>query len=368
MKKDVVKLGVVGLGRGADVVKTIIGEEKVQLRAICDKNPEKLKEAEKTFRDEMKVSDLLSFSDFDDFLKSDIDAVYVATDAIYHVPFVEKAMEAGKHVISEIPPVNSLEEAKKLRALVKSHPELKYMAGENCCWWAFVDSWKKMYEAGKFGEVVYAEAEYIHSSDYKEFEEMTMDKNHWRSFNPAIKYLTHDLGPLLYIMNDRCVSVSCMTPDISYNPHKKPEAQNGVAIFKTAKGAVIRILICFGAYAGFDHNFEIIGTRGTVETDRTKPLEKAHYFARFSDIPGTLEQKIDVPVSLQYPEEASVGAEGHGGADKKMLLAFIDCILNDTESPINVDLGIRMAIPGIIADLSSQSGGAVMEIPDPDDF
>lgn len=368
MKKDVVKLGVVGLGRGAYVVKTIIGEEKVQLRAICDKNPELLAKEEKIFRDEMKVSDLLSFSDFDEFLKSDIDAVYVATDAICHVPFVEKVMAAGKHVLSEIPPVNSVEEAKKLRATVKAHPELKYMAGENCCWWAFIDSWKKMYEAGKLGEAIYAEAEYLHSRDFKEFAGMTPDKSHWRSFTPAIKYLTHDLGPLLYILNDRCVSVSCMTPDISYNPHKTPETQNAVAIFKTAKGAVIRILTCFGAYVGFDHNFEIIGTRGTVETDKTKPLEDAHYFARFSDVPGTLEAKIDVPVTLQYPEETSVGAEGHGGADKKMVLSFVDCILNDTKPPVDVDLGIRMAIPGIIADISSKNGGAVMEIPDPEDF
>ena len=368
MKKDFIKLGVVGLGRGAYVVKTIIGEKKVQLRAICDKNPEKLKEAEKTFRDEMKVSDLLSFSDFDEFLKSDIDAVYIATDAICHVPFVKKAMAAGKHVLSEIPPVNSVEEAKELRATVKAHPELKYMAGENCCWWAFIDSWKKIYENGKLGEAIYAEAEYIHSKDFKEFEGMTPDKNHWRSFNPAIKYLTHDLGPLLYILNDRCVSVSCMTPTIAYSPFKDPELQNGVAIFKTAKGAVIRILTCFGAYVGFDHNFEIIGTRGTVETDKTKPLEEAHYFARFSDIPGTLEAKIDVPVTLQYPEEKSVGSEGHGGADKKMVLAFADCILNDTEPLIDVDLGIRMAIPGIIADISSKNGGALMKIPDPEDF
>ena len=368
MKKDIVKLGVVGLGRGAYVAKTIIGEEKVQLRAICDKNPEKLKEAEKTFRDEMKVSDLLSFSDFDEFLKSDIDAVYIATDAICHVPFVERAMAAGKHVLSEIPPVNSVEEAKKLRATVKAHPELKYMAGENCCWWAFIDSWKKMYEAGKLGEAIYAEAEYLHSTDYLKFEEDKPADGHWRTFNPAIKYLTHDLGPLLYILNDKCVSVSCMVPEVSYNPYKTISAQNGVAIFKTAKGAVIRILICFGAYVGFDHNFEIIGTRGTVETDKTKPLEDAHYFARFSDIPGTLEAKIDVPVTLQYPEEASVGAEGHGGADKKMVLSFVDCILNDTEPPVDVDLGIRMAIPGIIADISAQNSGAVMEIPDPEDF
>lgn len=366
MKKDVVKLGVVGLGRGGYVTETVIGEKKVQLRAICDINPEKLEAARKIFEDDLKVSELLCFTDFDEFLKSDIDAVYIATDAIYHVPFVEKAMEAGKHVLSEIPPVNSVEEAKRLRAIVKAHPELKYMAGENCCWWAFIESWKKMFDEGKLGDVVYAEAEYLHSEDFNKF--VKPADGHWRTFNPAIKYLTHDLGPLLYIMNDRCVSVSCMVSDVSYNPYKTLSAQNGVALFKTAKGAIIRVLVCFGAYVGLDHNYEIIGTRGTVETDKTKPLSDAHYFARLSDIPGTIEEKIDVPVTLKYPGEISHPRDGHGGADKKMLMAFIDCIVNDTVPPIDVDLGIRMALPGIIADLSSQSGGTLMEIPDPEDF
>ncbi len=363
MSEKVVKLGVVGLGRGRWVVAEIVAEKEVQLTAICDHNPQKLEEAKKHF-EELGVKDLECFDNYDDILKSDIDAIFIATDAICHVPYVIKALNAGKHVISEIPTVNSLEEAKELRKAVKSHPELKYMAAENCCYWAFIQAWKTMHDEGKFGEISYAESEYIHSEDYREIKAEDYPPTHWRSFNPAIKYLTHNLGPLLYIMGDRVTSVSCMVPDVKYNPYRKT-VNNGVALFKTAKGAVIRILICFDAFVGFDHNFAMIGTRGSIETDKIKPLDDAHSFARFADIPGTLHEKVEIPVSLSFPGEYN---GGHGGADRKMMMAFINCILEDTDPPIDVDLGIRMSLPGIYANESSLQGGALVEIPDVEDF
>lgn len=360
--KKTVKLGVVGLGRGLDVVKEVVGADGVQIVAICDRNAEKLENAKKVFS-ELGVTELESFDNFEDFITADFDAVFIATDAIYHVPYVIKAMDAGKHVISEIPAVNSLEEAKALKAAVKSHPELKYMSAENCCYWEFIETWKKMYDDGKFGQAVYAESEYIHCADYRDFKAEDFPADHWRQFNPAIKYITHNLGPLLYIMDDKCVSVTCFEPDVTYNPYKKnPAAQNGVALFKTAKGAVIRILICFGAYAGFTHEFQLYGTRGNISTDRTKPMDDAHSFGTFSDIPMDRDKKIEIPVALS----AKATAGGHGGADRKMMLAFIKCILEDTPPPIDVDLGIRMALPGILAHESAEQGGAPIAIPDID--
>ncbi len=357
MSERFVKLGVVGLGRGRYVAKEIIGRSGVKLTAICDHNPQTLRAAVEDFR-ELNVDGLQVYEEFEDFLHADMDAVYIATEAIYHVPYVIKALNAGKHVISEIPTVNSLEEAQTLKAAVRAHPELKYMTAENCCYWEFIRTWKKMYDDGRFGQAVYAESEYLHSRKPEDFE--PYPENHWRTFNPAIKYLTHNLGPLLYIMNDRCVSVTCMGADVRYNPyHTIP--MNDVALFKTAKGAVIRILICFDAYVGFDHNFRLIGTKGTIETDIVKPLEEAHSFARLSDIPGTFERKAEIPVTL-----SSAGAQGggHGGADSKMMMDFIRCILEDTKPPIDVDLGIRMALPGIYAHESAINHGAPMEIPD----
>ena len=357
----IIKFGLVGLGRGLRVMSDVLGEDNVTLTAICDINPQKRDDALSHLA-KLGIGEPQCFADYDEMLKSDIDAVYIATDAIYHVPFVVKAMEAGKHVISEIPAINSLEEAKLLKATVKAHPELKYMTGENCCYWGNLQAWKTMYEEGKLGQTVYAESEYFHSvADFRAFKAENYPKDHWRSFNPAIKYLTHNLGPLLYIMNDRCVSVSCMVPDVTYNPFTSAENQNGIALFKTEKGAVIRIFICFGAYAGFGHNFRIVGTRGTLQTDANKDLTSAQSFARFSDIPGSRDHLIELPMTI---ESFGGGKGGHGGADKKMVLDFVKCILEDTKPPIDVDMGINISLPGIIATESARQGGVLLEIPE----
>ena len=357
--KDIVKYGVIGLGRGADVAVTGIGNPHAKLVAACDYNPEIMAKAKETF-EKAGCSDCQYFEDFDQMLNTDIDAVIIATEAIKHVPFVIRAMEAGKHVICEIPSVNSLEEAKELKQAVKSHPELIYMAGENCCYWAFIEEWKKMHEKGEFGEIVYAEAEYLHALDPDKFAPDNYPKNHWRTFQPAIHYLTHELGPLLYLMNDYCVSVSCMEPEISYNPYTPGRKECGIAILKTAKGAVIRIFISFGAYTHFDHNYRVCGTRGTVETDRLVGVKDAVSYANLYSVPGSFKEKIKIPVTTRYPEEED---GSHGGADKKMLADFIECVRANRAPKLDVDFAIRMSLPGIIAHRSAEQGGVLLEIP-----
>lgn len=352
-----VRLGVVGLNRGRDVVSSVWGDPMFELTAICDKNPDRLS-AGKAHFEKLGAKDLFCTTDMDALLATDIDAVLIATDATLHTPQVIRALDAGKHVISEIPIINSVEEAHELKKAVLAHPELKYMCGENCCFWAFIDAWKKMFDAGKFGEVAYAESEYLHSSDPNTF--APLPEGYWRASYNAIKYLTHNLGPLLYILDDRCVSVSCIEPEVRYNPYKTG-AENGIALFRTAKGRAIRIFIGFGVYVGFDHNFALYGTKGSIQTDKTKPYKVAHSFAKMQEIPGTFEEHMEIPITTSYDKKATVG---HGGADAKMMQAFFKCILEDTPPPIGVDLGIAMAIPGIYAHESALNGGKMIEIPE----
>lgn len=357
MADKIIKVGVVGTGRGASLACKAFSNPKCELAAMCDKNPDQIRWG----RDLMdkyggKGKQIAEFTDYDEMLRSDIDAVIVATDAIYHVPIVKKALNAGKHVLSEIPAINTVDEAYELKAAVRAHPELTYMAAENCCYWAFVEAWKKMREDGRFGEVVYAEGEYLHAMHPDEFAPSNYPEGHWRTTNPAIKYLTHELGPLLYIMDDRCVSVTCMEPDIIYNPHFPKKKANGVALFKTEKGAVIRILICFGAYASYDHNFRLFGTRGLIETDHMKMVSQAHSFANLYDVPGTFVKKIDIPVTEK-------SASGHGDGDDNMFNDFIESILHGTEPRLNIDKAIEMSLPGILAHESAMQGGVPIEIP-----
>ena len=362
MKK--LKYGIVGLIRG-ECGGELIKFPGIEMTAICDLNADLFKTTGGRVRKAMASAGqdpntLKEFTDYDEFLASDVEVVFIATYAPKHTEHVIKALEAGKHVISEIPAFWTVDEARKLKAAVLAHPNQKYMIAENCCFWPFITSWKKMREDGKFGDIVYAEAEYIHSRDWREMKPEEYPKDHWRYDSPAIQYLTHQLGPLLSIMDDKCVSVSCMVPDVEYNPYRESR-KNGVALFRTEKGAVIRILICHDAFVGFDHNFALIGTRGTIETDKTKPLATAHSFARFSDVPGSLEEKIEIPISVNLPGEAAAG--GHGHAERVMFKEIYRYLMDEIPCPLDINDAINMALPGIIAHESSLKGGALMEIP-----
>ncbi len=363
MSEKVIKVGVVGLGRGTAIAVNLFGIPGVELTAVCDHNPAILASGYKELSETGNCTPM-QFSDYDEMLKTDIDAVIVATEAIYHVPIVVKAFEAGKHVLSEIPSVNSVEEARILKKCVRSHPDLIYMAAENCCFWAFIETWKKMREEGLFGDVVYAEAEYLHALDPEEFAPDNYPEGHWRRTNPAIKYLTHELGPLLYVMDDRCVSVTCFESDKLYNPYTPDIKGTGAALMKTAKGAIIRILVSFGAYTSYDHNFRLCGTKGQIETGRLDVVDNAYSYANLQSIPGTFSKKIEIPVNSAYEGESR---DGHGGADGKMVKEFIRCLQNNEQPTLDVDFAIQMSLPGILAHESAEQGGIPVEIPAFDD-
>ncbi|MCQ2471250.1 MAG: Gfo/Idh/MocA family oxidoreductase [Clostridia bacterium] len=363
MDNKILRCGVVGAGRGAAVAACGFGNSKCKIVAACDHNEKVLAHCKEYF-ESFDVNDVVYLNDYDEMLKMDIDAVIVATEAVYHVPIVKKAFEAGKHVLCEIPSITSVEEASELRKIVSEHPDLIYMAAENCCYWAFIETWKKMRERGEFGDVVFAEAEYLHAINPEEFSPDNYPAGHWRTYINAIKYSTHELGPLLYIMDDRCVSVSCMNADIVYNPYFPKKNSTAIAIFKTEKGAIIKLLVSFGAYTSYDHNYRLCGTQGSIETDRRKIVDKAHSFAKLASIPGTFAQEIEIPVATAYLDEyGNANAFGHGGGDSRMFSDFVDCVLENKKPVLDVDFAIKMSLPGIIASQSAEQNGINLEIP-----
>ena len=354
-----IRLGVLGAYRGFAITNGCRNDDDFEVYAVCDKNRERLDAAMKTLAEEGKTS-VLAFTDYAEMLASDIDAVLVATDAPLHVKHTLMALEAGKHVLSEIPTIYSLEEAKILKDAVNAHPELKYMTAENCCFWENIRSMKRMYEDGKLGTVVYAESEYLHCEKTPEEYKPYADPDYWRAHLSAIRYLTHNLGPLLYILDDEAETVSCYVPDFDQNKYKS-EKGVGIALFKTKKGAVIRIFICFGAYVCFDHNFAIYGSNGMMLTDKTEKFFDKNCYARFADIPTRVDEMIEIPVGVDIKREKS---GGHGGADPKMAADFLDCIINDTEPVLDVDYGIGISLPGIMAEESYKNGNIPVDIPE----
>lgn len=352
------KVGCIGLGmRGSYLYSTLIKNPNVEAYAACDEDPEKIEEFKKELEKENREYNIKYFTSYKELLESDVEAVVVATHISTHCDISIDCLNAGKHVLCEIPNISNVEEAKKLYRAVKAHPNQKFMVAENCCYWGFIESWKKMYDDGVLGEIVYAESDYLH-----QHVEVVPEGLTWRSYLPSITYITHNLGPLLYIMGDTCEEITGFIPNINPIEEVHPAPPNGVAMIKTKKGTLIKIFIGFGVHHEFTHNFAVYGSKGSLENQRGYGLDKNKTLASLSSIPHTHE-KLVLPISVGFPGDAKAD-DGHGGADPRMLRAFVDCVIKDTKPPLDIDFGISIALSGIYADLSSKEGGKTYKMPD----
>jgi len=108
---------------------TLVGEDRIQLRAICDVDSEVVKDrlaiaregyAAKTGQAGYKGIDGLG--DFRELLtRDDIDAVVIATPDQWHVPMAKEFVKAGKAVYVEKPFSLFVAEGRELVELVKKH-------------------------------------------------------------------------------------------------------------------------------------------------------------------------------------------------------------------------------------------------------
>ncbi len=344
------KVGVVGLGRGMNLLNVFALHKEAKVVAVCDLNEEKAVQVKE------KMGIEAAYADYDKFLGHDTDIVVVATPLPFHMANSIAALESEKHVLSEVPIANSIEECESLAKAVKKSKG-KFMFAENCNYWYFVEKWRELVADGKLGKPIYAEAEYVH--DCRSLMRDSAGNLTWRASMPPIYYCTHSLGPILSIINDRCVSAVGMNTGVNIAPDLDAIDME-VGLFKTEKGAVIKILCGFSVERkpAF-HFFSIYGTGGCLESVRG--TDKFAAYLKDDGASGMTE----LPYGRDYPkapDSATVG--GHGTCEHYMVNAFIESIVNDTKPPVDVYEGLDYSLPGLCAHLSAQQGGKVMDIPD----
>lgn len=155
-----VKIGVLGAYRGSSMINYCKRADNAEVVAICDKTPEAI-EAQKKEAEGLNIT---FYDNFEDFIKHDMDAVVLANYANEHAPFAIKAMKCGKHVFSEVVPVQTMKEAVELIEAVEETGML-YAYGENYCYMSAPYEMKKLYRQDKIGEFEYGECEYIHNCE-----------------------------------------------------------------------------------------------------------------------------------------------------------------------------------------------------------
>ncbi|NPV46415.1 MAG: Gfo/Idh/MocA family oxidoreductase [Armatimonadetes bacterium] len=362
---DQITVGILGLRRGITHLHNFLTVPEARVIAAADRLPDRQAEGRRLLE---PVGGKM-VAEFEELLAMQPDAVVVASNGRMQCQHACQALEAGCHVLSEVPGAFTLEEWVRIRDTVQRTGN-QYMLGENCSFLNFIRYWRKWIAAGQYGEMSLAEAEYLHylphtltNADGRFFTPSEARQQGlrglvptWRADQPPIQYLTHDLGPLLEVLDDRVMSVTCRS-----GPWRCPEAplrpDGQIALFTTEKGLLIQILVTLNTVRPSEHRYRLFGTGGSLEWSWYEGFCR-RFLAGMEESKGW--ERVDIAVATSETDKQM----GHGGMDVNLARHFVWALHRGKTVPIDVYRSIEYSLPGIIAAQSADLGGTPLAVPD----
>jgi len=238
-----------------------------------------------------------------------------------------------------------------------------------------VISARNFYQAGRFGRIFSAEAEYHHPG----VEELFVEdgKRTWRYGLAPMHYPTHCTAMLIGVTGERLTEVSAIgwgddDPIVKDNVYRNP-FWNETALFKTNRGTAFRVHVYWrGAEHGTERG-QWYGTRMSLFCPNPNGLpaqmvearegseKDSGGFVRRQNVTAAYEQplwwKSDVlPAAMRHTSY-------HDGSHTFLTHEFVQSIVERRRPAVDVYEAVAYTAPGIIAHESSLRGGERMRIP-----
>ena len=406
-----VRLGFIAVGyRGQSHLEEMMKRDDVEIIALADPEPRMMRDAlSLVLRAGRKEPAVYGNGDEDykNLLKrDDIDAIFVSSPWEWHLKHGIDAMKAGKIVGMEVCGAMKLSDCWEF---VKTYEETKtpIMMLENVCYRRDVMAVLNMVKQGLFGELVHGQGGYEHDlrgvlfndgqSAYnsgvefgeKGFSEAKWRTNHYVNRNGEL-YPTHGLGPIatMFDLNrgNRMLRLTSMSSKarglkkyIEEHPKGGKDHPNAKIDFKQGDVVTTQIQCANGETILLTHDtslqrpynlgFRVQGTEGIWQDfgwgDAEQGLiyfEKQMSHTHKWDNTKTWLEQHDHPLWKRFAKEAE--NSGHGGMDFFVDNAFIECIKQNKEFPLDVyDLAAWYSITPL-SEKSIKENGQVQDIPD----
>lgn len=358
-----IRLGVVGAGRGMDIAHYFM-MQGVKVVALCDLGQRK-------FSYSRLPNGATFYENFDEFIKHDMDAVILGNNFHEHAPYAIKCFKRGFHVYSECISNSTMAEGVELlREFEKSNSI--YMLAENYPFMKFNREIKRVCETGTLGKLLYAEAEYNHPGNPKDLnmrKRMTFMPKHWRNFLPSTYYITHCLGPVMYVTGATPKKVTAMATfaPVDKNVPTGKYSADRFSLISTQNddGSVFRVTGCT-SLGGEHHCTRVCGTEGQVENLRGSDTNILLRYNSWSK-----PKWMDQASRLYEPEfddkdEDLIEKSGHVGSDFLAPRLFIDCLREGKQPifPFDIYSAVTMSSVAILAHRSVLNGSMPYDIPD----
>lgn len=364
-----IKVGIVG-ARGLSTLKGFQASPDAEVVALCD--------LDERFLDEQAAKHGIprKYRIYEDMLDSDIDAVVVATPMQLHVPQSIQALEAGKHVLSEVTAGVTMDELWWLKEVVEQTGNV-YMMAENYCYTPQNQLVLNMVRQGVFGEVYFGEGEYLHDIRNLALRKNRYDdhisptwRKYWQLGKRGAFYPTHSLGPVMqWFQGDRIRSVASFGCGWHTDPRFRQE-DTSVTLCQMESGKLIKLRIdCISQRPHNMSYYTLQGTKGCFEAPRGLGDQHKIWLDSLGDDPDhaawrPLSDFYEyLPDRYKHATEAEKSA-GHWGGDFFIVRDFVDAVKGERPSPIDVYDACEWTAVALLSELSITNGGRTMDMPD----
>ncbi len=412
-----IRIGVCGTGSFArHFIPLFKAHPEVENVVLCDLDAEKLT----TRCEEFGIRDRCG--SLDELCDMDVDAVAVITQHHLHGPQAVQALKAGKHVYSAVPSAISMEEITKLVKTVEEIGNI-YMIGETSYYYPCTIFCREKFRNGAFGEIVYAEGEYMH-----DYQHGLIDVYKWRYGDdwkqkfgiPPMFYPTHSTSMIVSVTGAYVTHVCGMgVPDQRehrWPPKSEEEAayrlgnyyaredaywknpfSNETMLCKMSDGSVARInefrrvghpgtcgMSIYGTDGSYEQQTGATGTghsskagiwlnknlnervdvSGLLACEGVPANELKGNMDKVNSADGTHEGASKLHDLSRLPKEFIGLANGHAGSHQFMVDDFVRACVSGKTPPNNVWDAARYLIPGLIAHESAMNGSMLMEVRD----
>ena len=320
------------------------------------------------------------------------DVVFISTNWTNHAPMAIASMENGAHAFVEVPLATSMED---LWTIVNTSERTQKhcMMLENVNYGRDELLFLNLCRKGYIGELLHAEAAYIHELRWQMKEE-ERGTGSWRTFHYAHGrgnlYPTHGLGPVAQYMNlargeDTFKSlVSFSSPARGRSLYAKKnfskehkwnqlDFTNGdlnTSLVKTQLGRTIMIQWDETSPRPYTRHNLVQGTLGTLAGFPTRVareggvegITKDHHWWVQGKQMQMLYEKYDHPLYKRLNN--STKNSGHGGMDGIMMYRIVECLQKGHPLDQNVYEGALWSAVGPLSAISIAQEGMLQKFPD----
>ncbi len=370
MSQNKFNIAVVGLGFGAEFIPIWQKHPHTNCYAICQRNPEKLKEVGDYWGVETR------YADFEKMLGDpNIHAVHINSPIPDHGWMSIAALKAGKHVACTVPMATSVEECLEIIRL-SEQTGLRYMMMETVVYAREYLFMKELRDQGELGKIQFVQAS--HQQD------MDGWPNYWPGL-PPMHYATHTIGPVLGLANGEAEYVSCFGSGtvrqelIAY--YNSPFAVETAHIKVRNSDLSVRVIrSLFDTARQYRESIDIYGSKKSVEWPLIEHESLVVHTAKKpeSEIPEKVpcpDYASRLPESIQrYTTKGVYDSDdnthrsftqgaGHGGSHPHLAHEFACALAEGREAFPNAKQSGNWTCTGILAHQSALEGGAIKHLP-----